>query len=154
MTGEPSTADVIARTLVDLPDVAVALAAADAAAWATVDASILELCRLRIAQLLDHGPELAVRTPGSGVSEDAIAALRTWPTSPRFGPVERACLELCEQSVIDVAGVSPAQTAAVAEALGTQGLADFVSALLVVEQRQRLRLTWSRLRTVGASDGS
>lgn len=38
-----------------------------------------------------------------------------------------------------------ATVAAVHEHLGEQGLVDFVSAVLVVEQRQRLRLTWELL---------
>jgi hypothetical protein len=35
----------------------------------------------------------------------------------------------------------------VRDELGEQGLVDFVSALLVIEQRQRLRLTWAQLFT-------
>ena len=142
------TATVIERMLADQPDVAAQLAAAHDAAWAVVDPVVLELCRLRIAQLLDNAVELRVRTPAAvtaGLDETTIAELPAWPTSVRYGATARACIALCEQSVIDVANVTPAQTEAVAAALGVQGLADFVSALLVVEQRQRLRLAWTRL---------
>jgi alkylhydroperoxidase family enzyme len=74
-----------------------------------------------------------------------VADLASWPTSPRFGPKERACLAYCEQFVIDVAGLGDELALAVAEHLGPQGLADFTAALLVLEQRQRLRLAWERL---------
>ena len=37
------------------------------------------------------------------------------------------------------------QAAAVSDVLGEDGLAAFASALLVIEQRQRLRLAWARL---------
>lgn len=151
------TGTVIDRVLADHPDVADALHAAHEAAWTVVDPLILELCRLRIAQLLGNDAELAVRTPGAGVDDDLVAALPSWPASPRVGQRERVCLALCEQSVIDVAGVSAAQTEAVTDELGAQGLADLVSALLVLEQRQRLRLVWSSLfssRSIGGPDGA
>jgi hypothetical protein len=50
-----------------------------------------------------------------------------------------------EQFVIDVAGLDDDTAGAVREQLGEQGFVDFVNALLVVEQRQRLRLIWQRL---------
>ena len=37
------------------------------------------------------------------------------------------------------------ETEAISAELGEQGLADFVSALLVIEQRLRLRLAWGQL---------
>ena len=89
-----------------------------------------------------------MRTPAAtaaGLDEATIEELRSWPSSARFGSRERACLALCEQSLIDVGNVTSEQTEAVAAELGVQGLADFVSGLLVVEQRQRLRLVWEQL---------
>lgn len=128
-------------------DVAAELHAAHDAAWAACDPALLELTRLRIAMLLGNEAELApaARTPGSGVDEATVADLSLWPTSPRFGERERACLTLVEQWLIDVAAVSDDQCEAVAAHLGPQGLADYASAILVLEQRQRLRLVWQRL---------
>lgn len=143
-----STAAVIDRVLVGRAggaDVAAELHAAHDAAWAACDPALLELTRLRIAMLLGNEAELAVRTPGSGVDEATVAELSLWPTSPRFGERERACLTLVEQWLIDVAAVSDDQCEAVAAHLGPQGLADYASAILVLEQRQRLRLVWQRL---------
>ena len=148
------TSAAIDRTLVDQPGVAGALHAVDAAAWAAVDPTILELCRLRIAQLLGNDAELALRTADVDLSEETITALRSWPTSPLFESRERACLAFCEQSIIDVANVTVEHTEAVAQELGVQGLVDFISALLVVEQRQRLRLAWAKLFPAGGPDGA
>jgi hypothetical protein len=74
-----------------------------------------------------------------------VSDLRAWPRSASYGPRERACLAFCEQFFIDVANVSKKETEAISAELGVQGLVDFVSALLVIEQRQRLRLAWEQL---------
>ncbi len=145
MVPAAETTAVIHDVLRGHPDVVEQLDAADDAAWATAPADVLELCRLRIAQLLGCAAELAARTPGAGVDEATVAELSLWPTSSRFGARERACLAFCEQFVIDVATLDDPLTAAVTEQLGAQGFVDFVSALLVIEQRQRLRLGWTTL---------
>ena len=140
--------DLFAVTLRDHPEVLHSLDALHSAAWATVDPVVLELCRLRIAMLLGCPAERASRTPAAsdaGLDEDKIADLANWPSSPRFTDGERACLALCEQFVIDVAGIDDALAAAVSEQVGPQGLRDLLGALLVIEQRQRLRLAWERL---------
>ena len=139
------TAAVIDRVLAGAPDVAAELHASHDAAWTSCDPALLELTRLRIAMMLEHHAELAVRTPGSGVDEATVAELSLWPTSPRFTERDRACLTLVEQWLIDVADVSDEQCAAVAEHLGADGLASYASAILVLEQRQRLRLAWQQL---------
>ena len=81
----------------------------------------------------------------AGLDEATIVDLPAWPTSERFGRRERACLAFCEQFVIDVAGMDDELAFAVSDELGLQAFRDFVGALLVVEQRQRLRLTYERL---------
>ena len=47
--------------------------------------------------------------------------------------------------MIDVASLDDATADAVVERLGAEGFGNFVNALLVAEQRQRLRLIWDRL---------
>ena len=140
-----STQAVLDRVLADLPDVAADLHAAHRAAWDALDPALVELTRLRIAKMLGNAAELAARTPGAGVDEATIAELSLWPTSPRFGERERACLTFLEQHLIDVANVSEEQTEAVAMHLGHEGLASYASVVLVLEQRQRLRLAWDCL---------
>ena len=139
---------VLSRVLAEQPDVASSLDALNEAAWSVVDPVLLELCRLRVAKLLGCEYEQALRTEAAvaaGLDEATIVDLPAWPTSERFGRRERACLAFCEQFVIDVAGMDDELAFAVSDELGLQAFRDFVSALLVVEQRQRLRLTYERL---------
>ena len=134
--------------LAEQPDVAGSLDALNEAAWSVVDPVLLELCRLRVAKLLGCEYEQGLRTEAAvaaGLDEATIVDLPAWPTSERFGRRERACLAFCEQFVIDVAGMDDELAFAVSDELGLQAFRDFVSALLVVEQRQRLRLTYERL---------
>jgi hypothetical protein len=145
--GSP-TDEMIAVTLSEHPRVAASLEAAHAAAWDVVDPILLELCRLRLAQLFGDTAELERRTPAAvaaGLDESMVSDLRAWPRSASYGPRDRACLAFCEQFFIDVANVSKKETEAISAELGVQGLVDFVSALLVIEQRQRLRLAWEQL---------
>lgn len=121
------------------------LRAANEAAWAATSPRLLELCRVRIAILLGCAAEVDARTPGSGVGDDLLAAIRSWPTDPRFDALDRACLAFTEHYVIDVASIDDDTVAAVSEHLGDEGVANFVNSLLVVEQRIRLRLVWDRL---------
>jgi len=94
-----------------------------------------------VAMLLGHDESIAAPE----LSPELVAALPLWPTSPLFTPAQRACLAFTEQFVIDVASMDDATVAGVSAALGTQGLADFANALLVIEQRQRMHLAWQRL---------
>ena len=101
-----------------------------------VDACLLELCRLRIAQLLGARYPQSVRTPealGAGLREDRIAALASWWTSDAFGAAERACLRFAEQFVIDAKGIADADAAAVVAALGDAGTVAFVEALAIFD---------------------
>lgn len=142
------TDEVIAEVLHDQPDVRDALVMAWDEAWKATDPILLELCRLRIAKLLGCEAELMSRIPqaeAAGLDESMVDVLSQWPTDPSFEGAARACLAFAEQFVIDVASMSDAIADAVRKHLGEQGLVDFTSALLVVEQRQRLRLIWQRL---------
>ena len=79
-----------------------------------LDPVVLELCRLRVAQLLGCDGELAERTASArdaGLDEAKIAMLPQWPTSPVFTATERACLAYAEQFVLDPHGVDDAQAA-------------------------------------------
>lgn len=128
-----------------LADVSEQLRAANEAAWAATSPRLLELCRVRIAILLGCASEAEARTPGCGVPDDVVAEIRSWPTDPRFDPLDRACLAFTEHYLLDVASIDDDTVAAVRDHLGDDGLSNFVNALLVVEQRIRLRLVWDRL---------
>ncbi len=130
------------------------MTAAHAAAWAATSPRLLELCRVRIATMLGCAAEANARTADSGVPPELLDAIGAWPTDPRFDAADRACLAFTEHYVIDVASVDDATVAAVREHLGDDGVQSFVSALLVVEQRIRLRLMWGRLFAATGVPGS
>ena len=123
------------------PEILAALTHVHERAWSVVDADLLDLCRVRMAMLL--GADDSVRC--HGLDEALVADLPDWPASPRFSPVQRACLAFTEQYVIDVASVDDRLVADLADVIGSAAVTDFVTALLVVEQRLRLSLAWGRL---------
>jgi alkylhydroperoxidase family enzyme len=126
------TSELIARVLADQPDVVAALDEAHQAAWSATDARLLEMCRIRAAQLIGCTAEAEARMPGVEVSAAVLDALPSWPSSSLFDDVDRAVLAWCE--------VAPLRAH-----LGDAGLVDLTNALLVIEQRQRLRCTWEVL---------
>jgi hypothetical protein len=135
-----STDDVIKAVLQEAPGVVQALSDAHGAAWVGTDRVTLELCRVRIAQLLCNVDEYA-----SELDPALVGAISAWPRSEVLTAGQHACLAFAEEFVIDVASLADAAAAAVVAELGEQGFADFVNALLVIEQRQRMRLAWARL---------
>lgn len=118
----------------DGSDALVALDAAHAAAWKATDAGLLAVCRDRVAMLRSYSPRLDQMSAGER------ASLSAWPTSDEFTDRERAALDFTEQYLIDVASISDEQAAALRSHLGDEGLATFVNALLVIEQRMTLEL--------------
>lgn len=149
---DPAGTDaVIAQVLADRPDVVDALRDAHAAAWASVEPRDLELCRRRVAQLLGCDAEAAVIVEGAGRDAVTGAEFRNWPNSVCFDERDRAVLAWCEMFVIDVASLDDPTVSEVAGHVGHDGLVDLTNALLVIEQRQRLRCTWDRLGLTGPS---
>ena len=90
----------------------------------TIDPALADLCHDRIAPLV---------------------GLAGAPTRRPTTPLQHACIDLVEQMVLDVPGVTDAQVAGVAQHLGDDGAATFVHAALVIEQRLRMRALWERL---------
>jgi alkylhydroperoxidase family enzyme len=113
--------------------------------WTTTgfDPVVLELCRLRQAQLLGCEPEYARRTPyalAAGFDDDLADALPSWPTSPAFDATARACLAYTEAFVIDPHGVDDDQAEAVKAQTGEDGLVALTMALGLFDGLCRLRL--------------
>jgi alkylhydroperoxidase family enzyme len=101
-----------------------------------LDPVLLELCRLRVAQLLGARYPQSLRTPQAreaGLGEDRIAALSAWWSAGDFDPTERACLRFAEQYVLDAKGISDADAAAVVAALGDAGTVALVEALAIFD---------------------
>jgi alkylhydroperoxidase family enzyme len=115
-----------------------------AAAFDGTEPVLFELGRRRIATLLGNQTELSRRAAAAQdarLTDDKIAALPAWPTSPLFDARERACLALTEQFVMDANGVTDEQVADVTQHLGTEGCYAFVQAVSVLETFQRACLT-------------
>jgi alkylhydroperoxidase family enzyme len=112
--------------------------------WTTLDPVALELCRLRIAALLDAGSHAALRSPAAreqGLTEDKIAALSKWPSSPLFTDKERACLAFTEQFLLGPSTVTQEHVDALLEHMDSPGTYQFVMGLWATESLQRTCLT-------------
>lgn len=111
-----------------------ALNAAYTAAWACADPALLTVCRDRVGMLLRHTPTIESMTAADR------ERLLAWPSSEHVAETERAALDFTEQYVVDVSGITDEQAARLRDALGDEGFATFVNALLVIEQRMTLDL--------------
>jgi alkylhydroperoxidase family enzyme len=101
-----------------------------------VDPVLLELCRLRVAQLHEAAWPLSTRTPEAreaGLDEAKLAELAEWWRSPAFTGLERACLRFAEQFVMDAKGMNDEEARPVIEALGDAGTVAFVEALALFD---------------------
>jgi alkylhydroperoxidase family enzyme len=128
------------------PRYAAALADIEAALWQqeALAPSLLEFCRLRIAQLLGCGAALVHRTPeavAGGLNESLVSSLSRWPTDTRFSDQERVCLGYAEQLLIDAQGVSDKEADRVIDAIGQGGFLVLTYACGLFETTQRARLT-------------
>ena len=101
-----------------------------------VDPVLLELCRLRIAQLHGAAHPLSLRTPearAAGLDEAKIARLDEWWRQPGFSDLERACLRFAEQFVLDAQAMSDEEARPVVAALGDAGTVAFIEALAIFD---------------------
>lgn len=93
--------------------------------WSSPDlpAGTLELCRVRIAQLLGVTREQTVRIgPDVDGLEDRLGHLAAWPEDPRFTATDRACLAFAEQFVLDTQALDDPTAEAVRAEVGDAGL--------------------------------
>ncbi len=146
-TGEPAflASDLEERLARFAPEVRDVITNLHSELWQALDPEVLELCRLRIASLQGDDREAARPAPGAPVAPEKAAAIGDWPDSPLFSERERACLAFTEQFVGDVAGVTQGDIDALLEHFSPGEVQAFTSALLALDQHQRLALG---LRTV------
>ena len=107
---------------------------------ARVDAPLVELCRLRMATLLDCTFELGLRyhpAAEAGLTEAKIAALGNYLASPLFSESERLAIAFAELFVIQSSSIGDDDVARVQQALGAEPFIYFVKALSVMDQLQR-----------------
>ena len=127
-----------------LPDVHDRFRALEAEVWepGRSDPVLLELCRLRLAELLRDDAGRAERTPAAvhaGLTEALVAELPRWPTSPAFDGATRAALAFAELFVIDAHAVTDDVCAALRAELGDAGATALSIALAVFDATSRTR---------------
>ncbi len=108
-----------------------------------VEPVVLDLCRLRVAQLLGCASELAVRTRAAvdaGLASVQVERLPGWPSEECFTDEHRAALAIAEQFVLDPHGVDSAMRDAMVVHVGTPGLVALVEALALFDGFTRFRL--------------
>jgi alkylhydroperoxidase family enzyme len=108
-----------------------------------LDPVLLELCRLRVAQLHGCEAELRVRLRpalDAGLDEEKIAALPRASSDPRFSELERACLAFAELFVADPNAITDEDAARLTGPLGPEGTVALVQALALFDGFSRFRL--------------
>jgi alkylhydroperoxidase family enzyme len=149
VTGAPATLDDL---LGIRPDLAELWHRLEDELWqdGTVDPVVLELCRLRVAQLHGAGASLARRTEAAvaaGLTEELVAALSSWPTDDRFAGPARAALTVTELFVVDPHAVTDDHVAELLDAVGASALTTVATALAVWDGISRFE------RVLGADVG-
>jgi alkylhydroperoxidase family enzyme len=110
--------------------------------WRTGDPVLLELVRVRVAQLIGNPAVAGARSPEL---EAKVAALPDYPYSPLFSSAERTVVSLAEQFVMDVGGTTEEMRAELVGCFGADGARELVTAVYVIEFTQRLQLIAARL---------
>ena len=105
-----------------------------------VPADILELCRLRLAQLHQCAVELQRREVEIPIEKSK--RLAQWDTDSIFSPAERACLAFTEVYAMDVQALTDQHADAVKMHFGDAGLVLLVEALGILDGMTRLSLLW------------
>ena len=103
-------------------------------------ADILELARLRIAEIHECDAELAIQHAAAGLSQAQRDALPYWQTSELFSEAQRAALGLAERIVWEHHQITDEESAAVRQHLGDAGLVAFTVAISLFDANCRLKL--------------
>lgn len=129
-------------TIAIAAELAVPFAALYQSLWAQphVPADILELCRLRLAQLHQCAAELQRREVE--IADEKLQRLAHWDAEPIFSPAERACFAFTEVYAMDVQALTDQHAEAVKTHFGDEGLVLLVEALGILDGMTRLSLLW------------
>lgn len=114
--------------------------------------ALLELCRLRLAQLHRAEEELTVHNAAADLSPAKAAVLLEgdYTRDARFTPAELAVLEFTEVYAQDLSAISDEQAAAVKKHFGDKGLIVLVKALGFIDGRIRMARLWDHLSASAA----
>lgn len=131
-----------AEAVEGLPEIGRHFAALYQSFWTleSLPAETLELCRLRLAQLL--GSDVAWHHQEVALAPRLRDELSRWPDNALFSPAQKACLELTEMHAIDARSITDAQAEAVKSYFGEVGFVALVQALGVFDAMIRLGLIW------------
>jgi len=106
-----------------------------------LDASIIEMCRLRIATLLGCD---ATTVQGShdraSLSAGKLAALPLYPTSELFSAHERACIAFAEQYVLDPHALTDDDFSRLREQLDDKQIATLTLAAAIFDAMTRFQV--------------
>lgn len=109
---------------------------------ALLPATLLELCRLRIAALHGCAAEAAVRHVQANVGAAQLAALDRWSDADLFTPAERAALAIAEKMPWHHHDISDEDVARAREQLGNAGVVALLTAVSLFDATCRLRLAF------------
>lgn len=142
MTAPSPTSLTLDTKLAAAGEQAAAFAAMWDAVWtqAALPPAILELCRLRLAQLHVASAELAQHNDRVQIAPAKIDALLTgdYSRDPQFSDGERAVLEFTEIYAQDPAAISDELADAVKNHFGEAGLVALVKSLGFIDGRIRM----------------
>ncbi len=105
-----------------------------------IEPAVLELCRLRLAQL--HGSDVEWQRTEYALAEDRKASLARWHSNPLFSEPERACLEYTEIYAMDPSAITDEVSAKVTSHHGEPGLVALATALGILDGMTRMSLLW------------
>lgn len=135
------------------PDIDAGFVALYRSVWQEgLDARLLELCRLRSAQILHADGPLHRRTPAAeevGLTELDVGRLASWHLHDHFDRPTNAAIAFTEQYLLDPNGIHDTLARDLRDDLGEPGLVTFVVALAVFESYQRMCVLFD-LRPAGS----
>lgn len=125
-----------------LPEIAASFDSLYQALWTQrhLPAEVLELCRLRLAQL--HRCEVEWQRSDVDVVARKREALRDWSRDGQFSNGERACLAFTEVYAMDAQAITDELAQSVKAHFGDAGLVLLVEALGLLDGMTRLSLLW------------
>ncbi|MDE0930663.1 MAG: hypothetical protein OSA77_08240 [Halioglobus sp.] len=152
--GWVSSGDDRDSTIGELAELAAPFSALYASLWTQrhVPADVLELCRLRLAQL--HQCAVELQRQEIGIPAKKSERLAQWDTDPIFSPAERACLAFTEVYAMDTQALTDQHADAVKMHFGDAGLVLLVEALGILDGMTRLSLLWQLRANTGQPQAS
>lgn len=125
-----------------LPGIATPFNALYASLWSQphLPAEVLELCRLRLAQL--HRCEVELRRSEVEIPTKQREQLVDWNSADCFSEADRACLSFAEVYAMDTQALTDEHATAVKRHFGEAGLVLLVEALGILDGMIRLSLLW------------